>query len=231
MKLVLVFYHICFLSFPLPMSISMFHWVSSFPLACRTRGWEKSGQFEDMISPSHSLILSLALSALQSPLSTLITYINLSNKKTALDFPVSALYGVKEWPGLCTCVHVCSAQTPVNSQSGDCWVVVYHPIVSLCNKSERNKYVLSAYCEWWHCHEKRRRRQAKKCMLLYVCSRISDQEEELIEKLDMDGWMEQIELRPVCTCFLLSRFQTVDGKPTNVVNYLAHIVAYVPQWE
>lgn len=38
---------------------------------------------------------------------------------------------------------------------------------------------------------------------------------------------------PVCTRFPLSRFPTVHRTNTNSVNYLAHIVAYVPQreWE
>lgn len=158
---------LCFLSFPLPVSISMFHWVSSFPLACRTGGWEKSGQFEDMIFPSRSLILSLAVSALQSPLSTLITYINLSNKKTALDFPVSGLYGVKECPGLCT--SVCSAQTQVNSQRE--WWLLGSCITSnsFFVQQIREKQVCSACLLWMMALTRKEEKMTSKKTCAFVC--------------------------------------------------------------
>lgn len=37
-------------------------------------------------------------------------------------------------------------------------------------------------------------------------------------------------MRPVRTCFPLSRFQTLHRANTSSLNYLAHIMAYVPQW-
>lgn len=65
----------------------LFHPSASVPSPCACR----TGQFGETIPPSRhpSTLLSPVLSALQSPLSTLITYINVSKKRTTL------------WVGLC----------------------------------------------------------------------------------------------------------------------------------
>lgn len=69
-----------------------------------------------------SLSSPLALSALQSPLSTLITYINMSKKKTALCVCVTK----KEFDRVCVCVCMCVQlrRKLTTKQSNDCWVLV-----------------------------------------------------------------------------------------------------------
>ncbi len=130
--------------FPLPVSLSVS--LSPFPVHLslpprlqdrRQRGVDSKGDdpllsLSPSLSPSLALSLCLALSALQSPLSTLITYINVSKKKTALWIClcvcVCARYREREsvWACLCVCVCVCvcarAAQTQVNNQT-ELWLL------------------------------------------------------------------------------------------------------------
>lgn len=48
---------------------------------------------------------------------------------------------------------------------------------------------------------------------------------------DVDRLYLKMKICQVCTCFPLSRFQAVHRKNTNSVDYLAHMVVYVPQWK
>lgn len=104
--------------FPISSSLS----VSPSPLACRTGGreeWTVKGAdplLSLLLLYSRSVSLFLALSALQSPLSTLITYINMSKKKTVLWICLCVHFREREGDRVCLCVCVC-AQTQVNNQT------------------------------------------------------------------------------------------------------------------
>lgn len=118
---ILSLFCLCHSQFPHLLSSSL----SPFPLACRTAGREEWTVKGDDPSLPLFLCRSLtpALSALQSPLSTLITYINMSKKKTAVWICLCMCFRERESVRVCPCV--CSAKhKSTTKQSSDCWVVV-----------------------------------------------------------------------------------------------------------
>lgn len=148
------------------------------PLAAGQEGRGRSGQFEETFPPSIPLPSFPSLSALQSSLSTLITYINVSNKKPTLRVGpcVSAGRGRAPAP---VCVWLCQCVIDPSQQLNRAVIVglSYNSQQFLCAANQREMSIFcppavndgadvetGGICEEYGC--------------LYVLSRINDREEE-----------------------------------------------------